>query len=60
MRTEAKNTPIECRVCENIVDQFGNFVMCKLLNRFVDWEYWNGKCADDCPLKCEAKMNEEE
>ena len=46
---------IECRTCEHLVDQFGNYVMCELLRRFVDYEYWHGKCSDDCPLKGEKE-----
>lgn len=48
---------MECRTCEHLVDQFGNYVMCKLLRRFVDYEYWNGKCPDDCPLERERRKD---
>ena len=46
-----KMSEMECSTCEHLVDQFGNYVMCKLLRRFVDYEYWNGECPDDCPLE---------
>ena len=42
---------IECRTCPEPKDQFGNYVWCPLLRRFVDWEYWHGTCAEDCPKK---------
>ena len=35
--------------CKVLKDQFGNFVFCPFLKRFVDWEYWNGTCPEDCP-----------
>ncbi len=40
---------IECSTCENLKNQFGNYVFYPLLKRFVDWEYWNGTCPKDCP-----------
>lgn len=42
---------IECNNCKDLKDQFGNFVFCPFLKRFVDWEYWNGTCPEDCPKK---------
>ena len=50
---------VECSTCEYLVDQFGNYVMCKLLLRFVDYEYWHGKCPDDCPLDRERREDEQ-
>lgn len=45
-----------CRTCPHTVDNFGNFVECKLLQTgldhvFVDWYYWNDEIPDECPLK---------
>ena len=52
---------MECCICKDLKDQFGNFVFCPFLRRFVDWEYWHGTCPEDCPKKSiekESKDNE--
>lgn len=52
-----------CCYCKNVVDNWGNFVECKLLQKgldhtFVDWYYWHGTAPDNCPLKREGNNAE--
>lgn len=42
---------MKCEKCEYFKDVFGNFVQCIKTGRFLDWEYWNNKEPEDCPLK---------
>ena len=41
----------KCDKCPFLKAQFGNFVMCIKTSRLIDWEYWNNREPEDCPLK---------
>ena len=49
---------MKCEKCEYFKDVFGNFVQCIKTGQFLDWEYWNNKEPEDCPLDKEEKNNE--
>ena len=57
-----RNKIISCTTCSHVIDNFGNFVECKLLqdglnHTFVDWYYWNNEHPDKCPL-VQSKIKE--
>lgn len=51
-----KKCQAQCYDCPNLMDQFGNYVYCPLLCRFVDYYYWTplSGAPKDCPRNQEA------
>ena len=41
----------KCDKCEYFNDVFGNFIQCKKIGRFIDYEYWHNQEPEDCPTK---------